>query len=287
MAIQLIKANANPRVVLMNYLATERNLKNTNIDITGIDLTRINLIGIDLSDVNSDDIPTLNPYPFLPDEELIVRKIFEQDLLAMLSIFSRTVASILQQSPTRDKENGEMEKFKAHGPALLHVRSYKRDDPLNIYNVIKLAVGNCGEMAKMSGIMLDLYLENAFNPLGYPDISFQTCVKTAADIHSMLYVTCTFLGDTTDYIVDPWSHGKAWSATDGMRYFQHSGIDGFNDPEIKFVAETGIRPPRSDLLTICEHFRIKEQLDVMIKKNKLAFIGCPMPGLQFSTVKLS
>lgn len=286
MATQLITAGANPRAVLVNYLATERNLGHIHIDISGINLTGVDMRGIDLHDIDLYNAGLngvkLTNSPLLTEQyQKRVQANFESDFLTMLTMFSQTVAAAILKSPSWDFAN-HMPTTK-YGRAMHYVRQYEGRQ--SIEAAFKASTGNCGEMAAICKSMIDLYFEKSFKPLGYQDFSFKSSciISLKPSSHVAVMVTCVFQGIKRCFIVDPWSDGgKAWTYQNGLDYFHQRTPDRYTQPGITFVDEGDkndyleMPSTQTALHAIFNNFGMDKQLNSTIKKHKLQFVGLPM-----------
>jgi len=280
MAVQLIANGANPRVALIHYLATERKLQHVNIDIKGIDLTDVSSKSIDLHDVNVDGIQFAKPPVLTQDDERQLQDNFEHDLLRMLTAYSKTVSNIILKSSSKDFENDLP--HEVHGTLIDQNRQNEKQSE-QLRAAIKTSSGNCSEMAKIAKCMIDLHLEKSLQLIGYEKFAFTaSCISAVypAD-HLVVLLRCAFLGAQREYIVDPWSAGKAWSYEDGLHYFRTEAPDSYANPTMSFREHKGfnshLNSPalQSTMRTIFNQFHIKEQLDSTIKENKSHFVGVP------------
>jgi uncharacterized protein YjbI with pentapeptide repeats len=284
MAIQLIAAGVNPRTVLVHYLATERRLNHVDIDISGINLTHVDSDTVDLRDVNLKGIQFAKTRVSTETDEIRLQANFEHDLLTLLTTFSETVASVVTRSATRDIENNLPEEVIAlHRPTFAYIRQSFNPADL-IKSAIKTSTGNCQEMAHMGKYLVDFYLGEYLRALGYKEVSYQSSLITAQkpEDHAVILLRCTFKGQKRNFIIDPWSGGKAWTYLDGLNYLrtiaphrESSKNTSFNE-SLKLNADLESWKLRSSVHTIFDQFGIKELLNLSIKENKSSFVGLPM-----------
>jgi uncharacterized protein YjbI with pentapeptide repeats len=286
MANQLIKAGANPKIVLLKYIATERSLNKKNIDISGMDLSRVDVRGIDLHDVDTAGILfAQTPVSNLSDK-MEVQASFRRDLVAMLTVFSKTVAETILHSSTRDKENKVAQNiYMAHQSLLKEwVWQNGQNIPRSIESVLKYSTGNCGEMAGMCKSMCDLYLKESLVLLGYHDVSITAIfvyAKQPSD-HAAVYLSCSFNGIAGKYLIDPWIGGKAWPYQEGMDYLRTGKSAIFTNSTTTFETHEEINrildkdEYHEFVNDIFDQFNVAEQLYSTIKKHQSNFVGMPL-----------
>lgn len=278
MAIQLIAAGGNQRTVLINYLATQRSLGHVDIDISGIDLTNIDSRSIDWRDVDLKGIQFVKPPNLTATDIQKLQANFGNDLLTMLTVYSQTVASVVTKSSTRDVVNHVP--YITHSGIINYIREHNyRSERLRA--TLKTSTGNCAEMAQIGKCMMDLYLKESLTILGYKNFSFTSSLIKAekpAD-HAAIMLLCELQGAHMQFIVDPWSDGKAWTEKDGLHYFRTEIPNEYtnsnmlfldNDEENVHLEKPGLR---SKVSIIFDQFQIKTQLNLAIKDKKNHFIG--------------
>jgi hypothetical protein len=203
-----------------------------------------------------------------------LRENFAHDFLAMLNVFSQAVASLVLQSPSRDYAEG-LARNEWHCKAIRQVRKIEWRDPQRIYSIIKLATGNCSEMATLCKHVVDEYLLDSMKKLGYKGMkitSFVISAKKPSD-HRVLAVASVFMGEPGRFMVDPFADGMAWCYEGGVDY-HNAHPDHYIRPPIKFVrAYVSEQPTREQVRAVFDHFKIDILLDTMIKKNQAQFRG--------------
>lgn len=274
--------------LLSKYLARERVQNRIPIDLSGFDFSDVALKGMNFAHalLSEDALPTI----ILGEGNLSRAQLakvvpiqkektnFEQDCLAMLKLYSQTVAEIVLKSSTHDRAHDVAEQiYKQHQDVLEdYVWQSGHDITLNVAAVIKSSTGNCGEMAGLCKSMLDLYLIDSLKQLGYRDVSvssfFAYTFMQASD-HAVVVLACSFNGKTEKYIVDPWSHGGAWTYEEGMRFFREHPLERYVYPTITFfnyksISKTLDNPAYQSIVNkLFVKTGVKEQLDATIRKN--------------------
>lgn len=272
MAIQLVQAGADVRAVLCHYLATERALGSTPIDISGIDTAKVNFHSMDWQGVAIEGVQFAE-MPGSDQGNAAIQANFEKDFLTLLRFFSKIVATLIKYSYSRDRvileqikqmntaSPGESEQYHLrhryqcippgesahysirqrydhHGVVLFDNRQYIWWDTKRIDATIRTATGNCGEMALVFHRMFLTYSQDVLNRLGYPHVSIKASLDRALDgDHQINKVEYTFGGVTRDYLVDSWQNGQAWTYKEGMEYFRNREPDIFmpNPSKVEFV----------------------------------------------------
>jgi uncharacterized protein YjbI with pentapeptide repeats len=274
MAHQLIQVGANPRAVLLRYLASERELNRALIDLSGLDLKRVDPSGIDLRGVNTSRIVFAKTSSTATVSSTKLRTNFEKDMLELMRTYSETVHFMTKQSSSWDIENIDrdtahrivrlqsklekqndvmayeryleksndsedlktiMSNFFRHWPLINQLRE-QGSEAANIEGAIKMSIGNCYDMALICKGMLDLYLQESLALLGYHDVRFKTTFMSAKkpDDHGVIKLSCLFQGVKVKYLIDPLSDGQAWKYEDGVNFFRNKKPDAFTHAKIEF-----------------------------------------------------
>lgn len=173
----------------------------------------------------------------------IPSSVFHQDMLTLLTTYSKTVYSILAFSNTRDTVNKEEQQhIIGHSIDLINtVRRKPSSHSDRIAAAIEHKAGNCYENAALCKVMLDLYLSTSLETLGYNKAVFTTHIL-GPDQHSdhvVVLLKCTYQGREVKYIIDPWSEGKAWPSFEAMHYFLRERTpDEFTHSHTQFFYDT-------------------------------------------------
>jgi hypothetical protein len=208
--------------------------------------------------------------------------IFDRNLLTMLEIYSKVVDSLITISVTRDIANHvspkTIESHRLQWYKILGGRHFSEPDSIRL--AIQHAIANCDHMACIGKSMLDLYLADSLQQLGYRNVDIQTFVMTGRPParHYVIMTKCSWNGAPPKIgMVDAWS-AAAWRYAHGLDQLRARTPDRYTHPNIMFEYRHDIdfrleHPSSHALLQQCfaEH-NIKEKIDAAIKANESRFI---------------